>query len=234
MSQNLFIGITVTGITVTAVSLFLLKKSGEKIVEQNGSTRYTKTPKGHSDKTPGQEQERLLLSKASKLWVDRVIPLSEASKIWVETKEDKNSGPRPSFEREAIDEFYTTYVEKRAYVTGSRKSLITRLLRLLDREGACPSVVRNKKQPDAENLYTDEVFAMLTEIPLWEHSLNVARHMVQRASQETIVPDVLIAALAHDIGKIPAYHDKGYSTGDHPIISASVLSGMSEFAQIPS
>jgi len=33
---------------------------------------------------------------------------------------------------------------------------------------------------------------------------------------------MILIALAHDIGKIPSYHDGMYSSGDHPIIAGLI------------
>lgn len=230
MSQSVFIGMAAAGVVLSATGIYLFKKIGAEDTSENVKPVAKGGNPSKSEKT-----ERLLLSNASDYWTDKQIPLSEACKFWVNTEEDKQeTGPRPIFSRNGIDEFYADYVEKRTYISGQRKAVITRLLKLLDSDGGCPSVVRNKKHPDAENQYTEDVFALLAEVPLWEHSLNVARHVVQRVGRETLIPDAMIAALGHDIGKIPAYHDKGYSTGDHPIISAIVLAGLSEFKQLSS
>lgn len=45
-------------------------------------------------------------------------------------------------------------------------------------------------------------------------------------------PPDLIVSLGHDIGKIPSYHDKLYSTGDHPLISVIILNRITEYASL--
>ena len=47
-----------------------------------------------------------------------------------------------------------------------------------------------------------------------------------------MLPDIFIVSLAHDIGKIPSYHDKMYATADHPLISAIILNGITEYASL--
>jgi DNA polymerase III psi subunit len=48
-------------------------------------------------------------------------------------------------------------------------------------------------------------------------------------NQAMLIPDALITGLGHDLGKIPAYQDTLYLTGDHPIISIIVLNKLPGF-----
>jgi hypothetical protein len=175
--------------------------------------------------------ENLLLSDASDIWTDKVIPLAKAAQLWVEVREDKES-TRPIFHTEAINSFYIEHIVGRKYIYGKKKAAIIAILNLLDKHGNCPSVVRNPKFGDSNNKFSDEAFQMLAQTTLCEHSLGVAATMARKVSRDILIPDALIVSLAHDLGKIPAYHEKGYSTGDHPIIATIVLGGISEFTEL--
>ena len=48
-----------------------------------------------------------------------------------------------------------------------------------------------------------------------------------------MLPTILIVSLAHDIGKIPSYHNQYYSTADHPRISVIILASMPEYVALP-
>jgi hypothetical protein len=123
-------------------------------------------------------------------------------------------------------------IDQKKAIYGKKKATIIAILTMLDRYGNCPSVVRNPKHPDVENKYSEDVFTMLGEIPLYEHSLAVATSMAQRVGRDILLPDALIVSLGHDIGKIPDYHEKGYSAGDHPIISSLTLNGIKEYSAL--
>lgn len=173
--------------------------------------------------------ERKNLSDASELWTEKVLPLAKACVLWVEDEQEKKPIPRPPFTRAEITDFWIEIIEPRKTVSGTKRSVIAAILKMLDQDGDCASVVRNPKHPDAENKYSEDVFSLLATIPLWKHSLDVARAMVQRIGTETLAADAIICGLGHDLGKIPAYHERGYSTGDHPQISAIALGGIAEF-----
>lgn len=221
MSDRVFLGITLTGLLLSGAGLYLWKKDDG----------------GAGDPSPAEMtngQRRVKLSEASKSWTKtKEIPLATASKLWV-TPDTTNDIPRPDFNRDEISDFWIAEVENRRYIKGNKRKVIADLLKMLDQYGDCSSVVRNPKQStEVENAFPDDVFEMLSKIPLWRHTLDVAHQMAKRVGRETLVPDALIAGLAHDLGKIPMYHDKGYSTGDHPIISAIVLQSFNSFMMLP-
>ena len=118
----------------------------------------------------------------------------------------------------------------------ARLSTVTELLDLIDRYGECPSVVdlsatysgADETEPDykwykvsvTEKSTTWDILRMCT---LREHSLNVAKKVESMHPEDIRTPLFIIAALAHDLGKIPEFREKGYIMGDHPIISMDIL-----------
>lgn len=217
MSQTFFLAMAVTGVSLLVGGAYLIKNKEGDAGEGSPATNQ-------------EEIKRLKLSEASNVWTDKILTLAMVSTIWVETEEDKAPVPRPSFKHDEIDQFWSDVIESRASVQGFRKAAIAAILKMLDQAGDCPSVVRNPKHnTEVENKYSAEAFGMLSEIPLWQHSLDVARNIATRVGRESLIPDALITALAHDLGKIPTYHEKGYTTGDHSIISSIVLGGIHAF-----
>lgn len=176
------------------------------------------------------------LAEISKLWTNgddpKVVHLCEVAKIW-RNPSKKESDPIlvPEFRHAEISSFYANEVEKRAVIKGQAKILIGKLLTILDEQGECASVVR-KTQKEADGQYGDELFVKLASIPLWEHSLAVAKGVIRRVSHQVMIPDALIVALGHDLGKIQAYQNAYYLSGDHPILSIIVLSAIPEFQEI--
>ncbi len=185
--------------------------------------------------TPGIEVRTL--ADVSRHWHKAlsgdVVKLCDMAVLWREREAENGAPPlpRPSFKHAEIDRFFSDMVEKRRTVKGPRRVIIVRLLKMLDEEGDCPSVVR-RNEKDAENKYPEETFSLLATIPLYRHTLSVAAKCAARVRQEVMLPNILIISLAHDIGKIPSYHDRLYSTGDHPLISLIVLEKIPEYAAL--
>jgi hypothetical protein len=161
------------------------------------------------------------------------VLIQDLSLLWRERRQKRTSPlPRPAFRHEEIDRFFADMVEERTSIEGARWIVIVKLLKMLDEEGDCPSVVRMNEH-EAEKQFTEDSFAMLATIPLYRHTLNVAQKCVAKAGQEAILVDFLIVALAHDLGKIPSYHGKMYISMDHPLISALIANGIPEYAALP-
>jgi hypothetical protein len=76
------------------------------------------------------------------------------------------------------------------------------------------------------------VFARLAGLPLYCHSLNVAREMAARCSQPLMAPKEVITGLAHDLGKLTSYQEAMYCTGDHPLIAPTVLEKIESFRNL--
>jgi hypothetical protein len=185
--------------------------------------------------TPGksEETEVIRLSDLSHLWKDNEVKIKDASHLWREQPSKKCSNlPRPVFKHEEIEQFFSEMIEHRPSVKGVRRALIIRILTMLDNEGDCPSVVRKNKD-EAERIYTEDSYALLETVPLYRHTLTVARNFIAKADQEALLADMILIALTHDIGKIPSYHDGMYSSGDHPIIAGLILKGIPEFMSLP-
>ena len=180
-----------------------------------------------------QHTEVTSLAELSHLWTDNEIEIKDAACLWRERAAKESRGlPRAEFSNTEIDRFYTEMIEGRPSISGTRRLLIVKLLTMLDEAGDCPSVVRANRN-EAELMYSDESYAMLATVPLYRHTLNVARNFIAKADQEALLADMIIMALAHDIGKIPSYHDRMYSSGDHPIIAALMLNSIPEYVALP-
>lgn len=185
--------------------------------------------------------ENKTLANASYTWTltdnnslsGEVVNLKDMAVIWREPEPEKSAPPmpRPTFKNGEIDQFFAEMVEKRRTIKGARRIVIVKLLKMLDEEGDCPSVVRMNEK-EAENKYPEDTFSLLATVPLFRHTLHVARKCASKVNQEVMLPDILIVSLGHDIGKIPSYHDKLYSTGDHPLISVIILNRITEYASL--
>lgn len=180
--------------------------------------------------------ERKSLKEISELWTDTVIPLALISRIWREPEPEpaKTKRPRPVFRHPEINDFYNAYVAKPS-VRGNRRIVIEKLLQMLDVDGDCPSVVGRgiyANDNEQERKYGEESYEYLAKIPLWKHSLAVTERYIAKFQHDSMHPDAMIIALAHDIGKIPAQYSKFYRKSDHPVTSGLLLMGIPEFLQL--
>jgi predicted transcriptional regulator len=150
------------------------------------------------------------------------IPLSTLCVLWTDEQfqGDIGTGAESSitapdiaiktiFTFPEITTFYNTYIVPYSFHREALKVIIE-LLRVLDEKGSCPSVIKD----DSETLKP------LVSVTLAEHSLNVARNafVITNKGKRIIrnnTTDVLIAALAHDIGKIPDLVKLDYRISDH-------------------
>jgi len=180
--------------------------------------------------------DRQALKDISHIWTAPEVALAEIAHLWREQELEPNTvkRPRPVFEHPEINDFYKGYVAK-PYVKGNRRIVIEKLLQMLDEQGDCSSVVGRGVQArgtETEAKYGEESYAYLARIPLWRHSLEVAKCYIRKFQHDTMHPAAMIIALGHDVGKIPAHYEKFYRQWDHPETSALLLMGIPEFQAI--
>ena len=108
------------------------------------------------------------------------------------------------------------------------------ILQLLDREGDCPSVV--SLRGDVEGTWDENTYRILAQTNLLDHSLNVAEQVVRLLSEDQawhVIPDTMVAALGHDLGKLKSQTGALYTTGEHPLAASKPLAGISGFRKLP-
>jgi len=184
------------------------------------------------------DQKQIELGRLARVWnrpeEERVISLAELSVNWREDKQAPARAPAPpppAFRFPEIAEFHRELVQGKGNMVENVRLCIDELLRLLDEEGDCPSVV-NRNRGEAEGKLEKNVFARLAGLPLYRHSLNVAREMAARCNQPLMAPKEVITGLAHDLGKLPSYQEAMYCTGDHPLIAPTVLEKIEAFREL--
>ena len=182
--------------------------------------------------------ENIELKHLSQLWTDkdqkRVISLAELSRNWREESAPPAASeerPKPVYRHPDIAAFYQARVEGKANMKEQVLDCIEALLTKLDEEGECPSVV-NRNENEVEAKLEANVYDRLEGLPLYRHALNVAEEMANQCKDELLAPMAIIAGLAHDLGKIPAYQGVLYVTGDHPLIAQIVLEKIDPFGRL--
>lgn len=203
---------------------------------------------------------RIDIEDLSRLWVDTARQKSgtgvnqEQPSSNVPSPENKDGGQENNREQKFahpdIIKYYRDNITTRKVGFMNepvRLSTVTEILKLIDLYGECPSVVdlsatysgAGETEPDykwyevsvTEKSTTWDILRMCT---LREHLLNVAKKVESMYPEDIRTPLFIIAALAHDIGKIPGSREKGYIMGDHPIISMEILKNkVSTFNDLP-
>jgi HD domain len=140
-------------------------------------------------------------------------------------------GYSPEFKLREIRKFFENYIEGNPCFRDNYLIVLVNLLEIMEEHGRCPSVVSaTNKEPELG--YDRYSYGCLSKIPLFWHSTNVAAEFMRISESDLLCRSGFIAAIGHDIGKIPIYYGKQYSTGDHALISVNVLMKIEKFSTL--
>lgn len=189
-----------------------------------------------------QKIERVIsLEQLSDLWMKKnsnaiEIPLEVLTPIWREVEEEGGEEADIVLRHDRARKFWSR-ISKHFTRFPIHKQVCAHLMTILDKDGDCPSVV-NKKSfvNDIESSWDSNSYSMLGMTKLIDHSINVAEHVIDLLTDieaQHVIPDGIVAALAHDIGKIPSLQAHLYASGDHPIVAGSILTTLTGFKDLP-
>lgn len=177
----------------------------------------------------GIEEHLKKASEASKASTDqKKLPPKEAPQPVV-------IAPKPAVIKDGLIAFredlkpYMTYFEEQG-----AKTLLETLIGELGEYGHCSSMVSDPT--DSETIELSHLKDSYGRVTLKYHTIGVAKHGLSLLKEtyskdhyKEYIPAMVIAALAHDIGKIPEWHASGvYQTKDHPLISAARLKDLAD------
>ncbi len=126
-----------------------------------------------------------------------------------------------------VQAFYSEVIEPNREALAGVLEGVNRIMEVLERYGDCPSVVT--VVTDVERAEVTRIGDMLSKVTLRDHTLNVTRIALQLLKDTYhnpvgYIPVVIVAALGHDLGKIPEMRSRnGYVKADHPKTSVSIL-----------
>lgn len=185
-----------------------------------------------------KDELEIRLQDLSRLWTkdgDRTIHISKLSPLWRDDRAITNQEQTVHFLHERVSSFMAMINNKPWFKRSSRhKAVCLQILQLLDQEGDCPSVV--DVQGDVEGSWDDSTYKLLARTSLLDHSLNVAEEAIGLLSENNalhVIPDTMIASLAHDLGKLESIQGYLYSLGEHPLAAGRPLGAIPEFNNIP-
>ncbi|MGO9139712.1 MAG: HD domain-containing protein [Syntrophales bacterium] len=182
------------------------------------------------------------LQELSQIWVKRNVDAQAASSA-ASAAPASTDGMRaseyaaqPAFDisryrpRAAFENLWNEYIQPNYMLFEEDGSLpaVSELIDILTTGGVCQSVVVSEK------VFNKKTTMDLAKISLQNHSINVAEKLLndirnkylpnKEMEYQSSIPIAIIAALGHDIGKLPSYMARpAYSKHDHPYISVDVL-----------
>jgi hypothetical protein len=179
------------------------------------------------------------LRKLSKLWTKEgtnEIHISKLSPIWREEKTIAEPDVRlPDLQNSRAVSFVNSVLQGPFFEKAPlQKAACGQILKLLDQEGNCPSVVNLKG--DVEGSWDENTYQILARTTLLDHSLNVAEQAIKLLSESEsfhVIPDTVVAALGHDLGKLESSRGYLYSVGEHPLTAGRPLGKIEEFLKLP-
>lgn len=184
-----------------------------------------------------KKKREVALERLAGIWTQKGTAESSLEKDEGETRKEMEKGQdgthelSVSFRNPDLNAFYIENVRDKAGFPPQARQVAEGILETLDREGDCPSVVNSHGEIEA-SLETG-VYNRLARVTLREHALDTAGEMLRLVDPGPMTPMAIIAALGHDLGKIPAYRQQLYSLGDHPVISITILDKIAGFSEMP-
>jgi len=178
------------------------------------------------------------LRHLSKLWTKegtQEIHISKLSPIWREEKTIAEPDVQlPDLQNLRAAAFMNSVLQGPFFEKAPlQKAACGQILKLLDQEGNCPSVVNLKG--DVEGSWDENTYQILARTTLLDHSLNVAEQAIQLLSESEsfhVIPDTVVAALGHDLGKLESSRGYLYSVGEHPLTAGRSLGKIEEFLKL--
>jgi hypothetical protein len=183
-----------------------------------------------------KEKREVALERLAEIWTQRKKEESSPEKNEDEASREKKQGKAHgadtvSFRDPDLNTFYIENIRDKAGFPPGARQVAEGIMEILGREGDCPSVVNSHGEIEA-SLETG-VYNRLARVTLREHALDTAGEMLRLVDPGPMTPMAIIAALGHDLGKIPAYRQQLYSLGDHPVISVTILDKIPGFSEMP-
>ncbi len=188
-----------------------------------------------AEKKPAVAKEEVLLQNLSQMWIKNgKVNIADLAPLWRDEQVPEIvEEVSIEFRNERIQEFYNKRVRPLRHAS-LQQAVCRDLLSLLDTEGQCPSVVNVSR--DVEATWDSNTYTLLGQTNLIDHSLNVAEQVIcllQASETGFLMPDTIIAALSHDLGKLPSIRGHLYSLGEHPLAAGRILVGLQSFKQLP-
>lgn len=185
------------------------------------------------------EQQEIPLSELAVIWAASQrtgqIHIRDIAPLWRKSVITEEERSKYLFNDDKIRRWFQENIADQPWFdqAEAHTEICYQLLRMLEAEDPCPSVVNPSN--DVEASWDTNTYNMLGKTTLLDHSLHVAEHtiaLLTAAEAHHVIPDAMVAALGHDIGKLPTNRTHLYSLGEHPLAAGRVLAEITLFAKL--
>ncbi len=183
------------------------------------------------------DKKEIALEALSSIWTrhkNTEVSLEQLAGIWRirDIQPQISGGKKMTFRHPEIQDFYEKYVKGKVFSSTPAGGVVVEILSLLDHEGDCPSVASGNTESDGK--MDKNAYDLLAKVPLYQHSLHVAEELLRTFDASAAPsPKILMAALGHDLGKLPSYRKTLYTLGDHPAMSQTILETLEGYKDLP-
>lgn len=178
------------------------------------------------------QQIEVSLEELASIWLKKEEVVQESVKeVEKQVEEIKQDNKTVSVSQSVsmLQKYYDELIRPYEHLFVQQKvdDVLRKIIDMLDKHGNVPSVVIDVKDNESVDIIT--VRENLAQVSLMEHTFNVVRNMISIVKQnysdpDNFIPQSVIVALAHDIGKIPELRLSGvYNSYDHQVVSANWL-----------
>lgn len=185
------------------------------------------------------QQQEIPLGELARLWAasrrSGQIHIKDLAPLW--RKSVINTAERSTyrFKYTGVQQWFDAYIVSEPWFdqAEAHQEICYQILRMLEEEDPCPSVVNPAN--DVEASWDSNTYTLLGRTSLLDHSLHVGEQIVSlliEGEAQHVIPDAMIAALAHDLGKLPSNRPHLYSLGEHPLAAGRVLAEIGLFKQL--
>ncbi|WP_163338791.1 HD domain-containing protein [Desulfopila sp. IMCC35008] len=194
---------------------------------------------GRKKQTGDVGQQEIPLSELAEIWAESKrtgqIHIRDIAPLWRKSTITEGERSEYTFKYPEVDDWFHTNISDQPWFNQAEahREICYQLLRMLEAEDPSPSVVNPSN--DVEASWDTNTYNMLGRTSLLDHSLHVAEQTVALlidAEAHHVIPDAMVAALGHDIGKLPTNRTHLYSLGEHPLAAGRVLAETKLFGNL--
>ena len=185
------------------------------------------------------DQQEIPLCELAEIWAESKrtgqIHIRDIAPLWRKSTINKEERSEYLFKYSRVEKWFQENIADQPWFdqAEAHMEICYQLLHMLETEDPCPSVVNPSN--DVEASWDTNTYSMLGKTTLLDHSLHVAEQTVALlidAEAHHVIPDVMVAALGHDIGKLPTNKTHLYSLGEHPLAAGRVLAEIKLFGDL--
>jgi len=194
---------------------------------------------GKRNQTQTIDQQKIPLSELAEIWAESKrtgqVHIRDIAPLWRKSTITEEDRSEYLFKYSRIEQWFQENIADQPWFNQAEAhtEICYQLLRMLEEEYPCPSVVIPSN--DVEASWDTNTYNMLGKTTLLDHTLHVAEQTISlliSSEANHVIPDAMVAALGHDIGKLPTNRTHLYSLGEHPLAAGRVLAEIKLFGEL--